>query len=56
MATASFTKEFTISKKEDIERFMDMWCDKTPKPPIDTTETDEALKEGRKLLKQYLSH
>ncbi|MCL2634803.1 MAG: hypothetical protein FWD34_09865 [Oscillospiraceae bacterium] len=30
MATTSFTKEIILNKSEEIERFMDIWCDRSP--------------------------
>ena len=56
MATASFDKHFKIDTKEQLELFMDMWCDKTPKPPIDTSSFEEELKRGDESLKKYSSH
>ena len=56
MATTSFTKNIVLDKPEEVERFMDIWCDKNPKPPVDSKLADDSLKRGEELLKKYLSH
>ena len=56
MATASFTKDFTLEDSESIESFVNIVSDTETIYPINgDLASDESMERGRKLLKQYLS-
>jgi hypothetical protein len=56
MATTSFSKKFIINEPEAIQRFIDIISDETPRPPVNRElASDENMKRGREVLKQYLS-
>ncbi|MCC0662531.1 MULTISPECIES: hypothetical protein [unclassified Clostridioides] len=56
MATVSFDKRIVINKKEEIDKFNDIYLSENKPLPIDKDlASNEAMARCERLLEQYLS-